>query len=52
MSTPEEDGTYRKLGPREMGRKQKGKAKPQAIRQAKARRQALKRKLTQPTPNP
>ena len=34
-----------KLGPREKGRKRKGKAKPQQIRQARERRQALKRQL-------
>ena len=36
---------YSKLGPRETGRKSKGAKKPQAIRQAKARLQALKRQL-------
>ena len=34
------------LGPRERGRKAKGKAKPQAVRQAAARRKALLKKLT------
>ena len=38
-------GTMSKLGPREKGRKDKGKKKPQAIRQAKARTKALKQKL-------
>ncbi len=37
--------SYSKLGPREKGRKTKGKRKPQAVRQAKARAQALKKKL-------
>lgn len=37
--------SYSKLGPREKGRKNKGKTKPQAMRQARARLQALKRKL-------
>lgn len=37
--------SYSKLGPREKGRKTKGKRKPQALRQAKARLQELKRKL-------
>ena len=36
---------YSKLGPREHGRKTKGKHKPQAVRQAKARLKALKKKL-------
>lgn len=36
---------YSKLGPREKGRKQKGRKRPQAVRQAKARTQALKRQL-------
>jgi hypothetical protein len=34
-----------KLGPRETGRKQKGKRKPVAIRQANLRKKALLRKL-------
>jgi hypothetical protein len=34
-----------KLGPREKGRKHKGKAKPQALRQAKSRRANLLQKL-------
>jgi hypothetical protein len=38
-------GTMSKLGPREKGRKDKGKRRPQAIRQAKARTKALKQKL-------
>jgi hypothetical protein len=38
-------GVRCKLGPRESGRKNKGKAKPQAIRQAKARRDNLLQKL-------
>ena len=37
------------LGPRERGRKAKGKAKPQAIRQAAARRKALLTKLATAT---
>ena len=37
--------SYSKLGPREKGRKTKGKRKPQALRQAKARLKALKRQL-------
>jgi hypothetical protein len=37
--------SYSKLGPREKGRKTKGKRKPQAVRQAKARLQVLKKKL-------
>lgn len=36
---------YSKLGPREKGRKQKGRHKPQAVRQAKARLKALIKKL-------
>lgn len=35
-----------KLGPREKGRKTKGKHKPQAVRQAKQRRSALLKKLS------
>ena len=34
-----------KLGPREKGRKNKGRKNPQALRQARARRKALLRKL-------
>ena len=36
---------YSKLGPREKGRKAKGRKRPQAVRQARARLQALKRQL-------
>ena len=36
---------HSKLGPREKGRKNKGHRKPVAVRQAKARLQALKKKL-------
>ena len=34
-------GTTSKLGPREKGRKAKGRRKPAALKQAKARRKAL-----------
>lgn len=36
---------YSKLGPREKGRKSKGRPKPVALKQAKARAKALKKKL-------
>jgi hypothetical protein len=38
-----------KLGPREKGRKSKGRRKPVALRQAKARTKALKRRLQHTT---
>ena len=37
---------YSKLVPREKGRKSKGVKRPQAVRQAKVRRQALLRQLS------
>lgn len=36
---------YSKLGPREKGRKSKGKRKPQAVRAARQRRKALLRAI-------
>lgn len=42
----ENDSIRCKLGPREKGRKHKGKVKPHALRQAKARRAALIQKLS------
>lgn len=44
----ENDSIRCKVGPREKGRKRKGKHKPQAVRQAKARRTNLLSKLVAP----
>lgn len=42
----ENDSVRCKLGPRQKGRKHKGKAKPQAVRQAKASRSNFLSKVT------